>query len=171
MARDQPRQPPAHATDTGETSAGPSEKSPPRRVLEISTKRRRDVIRALADGATNRAIAEKYGCNPSSVSAFRARHGRSIAALREDAEAAADAEDGLWIASRVDRLGVLQDAVERLLEVADRCDDDALPELVRTSISALHEAAEQLGQLPSRTMVASTTVVNYRFDGVDLDAL
>jgi hypothetical protein len=161
---------PAEVPMSGQEPREQTQRAPARRKLDTPTNRPK-VIRALADGKTNRALADEYGCVPSAVSSFRARHGRSIAKLREELADAAAAEDGLWIASRLDRLGVLQDAVERLLEVADTADASALPELIRTKISALHEAAEQLGQLPSRMSAVSTTVVNYRFDGVDLEAL
>lgn len=169
-ARRQPQTAPGAAPDTGAARARTRTQKAPKPVL-ASIQATADACRMLAGGATNRTVAEHFDMDPSTVSKFRARNGAKIAELRQKLADAAAAEDGLWIASRIDRLGVLQDAVEQLFEVADRCADDALPELVRTTITALHEAAEQLGQLPSRTVVASTTVVNYRFDGVELDQL
>lgn len=162
--------PPAAVPPTGRAPARKVDQKPPVHRL-TSIRGTSDACRRLAEGETNRAVAAAYGLQPSSVAKFKARNGAKIQALRAQLEKRAAEDDGLWIARRADRLAFLQDCCERLTVAIDAADDDALPELVRTSISALHEAAEQLGQLPSRTTVAATTIVNYRFHGVDLEAL
>jgi len=169
--KDQRRTPPAATPLSGAPPAAPEIHDGNTRKLETGPERVAEVRRKLAAGATNRMIAEEYDCNMSTVSGFRARHGAKIAQLRAELVEAAQAEDGLWIAHRVDRLGALQDMVERVIVVAAECGNDQLPEMVRTAIAGLHEAAEQLGQLPSRTQVNVGTQVNYRLEGVDMEAL
>jgi transposase-like protein len=140
-------------------------------VLTRTPEQRREVVRLVAGGGSNREIAARFDCAPSSVAHFRSRHAEEIQALRAKLAAAADAQENLWISHRLDRLGVLQDSAEQLIEAAETASESALPEITRTLVSVLHEAAEQLGQLPARTTINSTTVVNYRIEGVDLEAL
>lgn len=128
------------------------------------------VIRMLAEGRRVIDIAAEYGCDHSSVSRFKARNMVDVQRLQAQLEGAARDADGLWIADKLARVAVLQDQAERLQAQIDAA-GEPVPELERTLTSTLHEVAEQLGQLPARTVVASSTVVNYVFNGVELDAL
>lgn len=164
-----PAAPPGGPAPEGARRAG-VEKAPPTHKLETD-ENRAEVIRLLAGGTTQRAIAQRFGCRPSSVGEFRNRHIGEINRLRGELQDAARAEDQLWIAHRIDRLGVLQDQLEELLEAVDNTGSEELPELTRTIVTVLHEAAEQLGQLPARSVQVANTIVNYRLGGVDLEQL
>lgn len=139
--------------------------------LETETARP-EAIRMLAAGSTNRSVARLFGAHPSSVNEFKIRHAVEIEKLRDQLRAAAEEQDHLWIASKVQRVGVLQDRAEELMAAAETAGVESLPELTRTLVAVLHEVAEQLGQLPARpTVNVSQTVVNYTITGVDLEAL
>lgn len=130
-----------------------------------------ELRRRLAAGETHQSLADHYGVDRSSITAFKIRNAATITQLRAQLQDAAAQVDGLWITGRVDRLALIQDVAERTLRELEDADVDRVPELTRTFLAAVHEAAEQLGQLPSRTQVNVQTVVNYRFDGVDLEQL
>lgn len=165
--RRQRKTPPA-AGETTVAVVSPVRSGP---ILETE-QARPEVIRLLAGGGTNRAIARQFGCNPASVGEFKFRHKEEIDRLREQLRAVAVEETGLWIADKVRRVEVLQDQADQLLTALDTATVDTMTELTNTLVRVLHEAAEQLGQLPSRPTVQLTQqIINYRFTGVDMGAL
>jgi len=154
----------------------------------------------LAEGKITRTrLAEMYGVSIPSISSFAKKHAERIEALRQDASRAV-AE--IWIADKAARLTVLRDVIESLAAAAprrglvDRVTDlpwesegvdpielrdqvlreitEDLPDekLIKRLMEALKQAAEELGQLPTRMTVQTTgSTVNYNIEGVDMDAL
>ncbi len=167
----QQRSDPSGTTVSGRPSRAGQVVARPYRKLAGSPEQVEAVIRRLADGDKIVDIAKDYGlADHSQVSRFRARHLARINAVRAELEQEAADRTGLWVADKVKRVAVLQDQAERILAQIEDADGPA-PELERTLTATLHEVAEQLGQLPARTVVAATTVVNYTFHGVELDKL
>lgn len=169
--RQQRQTPPADVGLSGQGRTGPVKKGEGRRVVLDTAANFPTVVQMLAAGITNRAIAEHYKVSPSAVVKFRGRHGAEIMRLRKAVVEAAAAQEALWIADRVDRLAVLQDATEQAVTMLDKAPADRVPELIRTIVAALHEAAEQTGQLPARSALIAQQIVTYRIEGVDMDKL
>lgn len=135
---------------------------------------RAQLVDDLATGIdTPGELAQRYGVTRSAIYAFRDRHRDDIAGRRDELGDAFASVTGLWIASKEARIAELQDGYERIVAMlqADDTDPDMVPELQRTLVTILHEAAEQLGQLPSRVQVQTATVIQYEIPGVDLSQL
>lgn len=136
-----------------------------------------EVVNMLASGMYPvPAIAKQYGVTRAAVYMFRTRHKREIDARRAELGDRFAEITGLWIASKEERIQALQDAaerIERLLSATDEAEADTsyVAELTRTLAGIMHEVAEQLGQLPTRVQVQTTTVINYEVVGVDMSAI
>lgn len=124
----------------------------------------RQRCRDLAAGELNRSeIARKYGVNPSTITRFARRHAAEIEAIRRDLD---DEFAGLWIARKENRLAAYQDEIARL----DAHPSASHHEWSKARQSALHAAAEELGQLPGRGAVVIMPVEHVVI-GVDVDVL
>lgn len=134
---------------------------------------RTELIRALASGESVSALAARYGVSRQAVDSFMRRHAERIAdvASRLDDEFA-----GLWAASKVARISVLQAQIE---DIADTMDDPEraaragmqAAEMHRVQQQALRAIADELGQIPARMQVQHSGSLDVRVNGVDLAAL
>lgn len=143
---------------------------------------RRQVVRDLAlSGKTQDELAEKYGVSQQAVSQFKARNAEEIAAV---AAAADDEFAGILIAQKQNRLAAYQELVEKALEPTPKVtpagkliklvDEDGSEKVVmevdvRAAATVLKQAAEEMGQLPTRLQVSGDmqTTTTYRIEGVD----
>lgn len=121
------------------------------------------LIRELATNVKTQAqLAEEYGVSDVSISKFKTRH------LTEVNEVTAQLEDefaALWLANKASRIAELQADIDNIGDSLD-------PDLLKAKHAAIRNAAEELGQLPSRYNVqVNNAPVTYRIDGVDMDQL
>jgi hypothetical protein len=125
---------------------------------------RRELQRLLADGTERRsALARRFGVSPSYVTQFAKTYAREIDDIRRDLD---NEFAGLWIASKVNRVLALQAEYTRAAG-SDKADHH---EWIKARLQALHQAAEELGQLPPRATVAVVPVVHV-IEGIDVDLL
>jgi hypothetical protein len=162
--------------------------------LEVPQNCVRLVYDLAAGELTMRQLGAKYGVTAASVHEFKKRHRAEIDHQRDNLN---DRFAQLWIAEKTARLAAyqrtaeladseIQKAVEgRLVIGADAADvedmeDGAMVADVSGPVSrydrmrarALRSAAEELGQLPTRTTVAlEATTIRHIIEGVDLDKL
>ena len=121
------------------------------------------LIREIAEGKkTNVTLAVEYGTTPTSISNFKRRHATLVEQAKQDL---ADKFADLWIADKRNRLAELQADV-------DNMGDDPDPDLLKIKHAAMKQAAEELGQLPSRMGVSvQAATVSFQIEGVDLETL
>lgn len=169
--------PPAHTSITGRKQiAAGVPRAHPGWALQATPETTAEVIDSLALGVTTPAeLSKRYGVTRAAVYDFRKRHDAAIRARRAELGSAFAEATGLWIADREARIQELQTAAERvigLLQKADAADDPSyVAELSRTLSGLLHEAAEQLGQLPQRLAVQVNQLITYEVHGVDMSKL
>jgi hypothetical protein len=107
-------------------------------------------------------LAEYYGVAQTTISAFKKRHWVEIERIRNNL---ADEYADLWIAQKRNRLAELQAAAEKLAGKPDARSAEVLAKLLK-------DAAEELGDLPTRTQVnVNTANVTYEIVGVDPEVL
>ncbi len=162
------------------TESDPFEAPPqwePRRSLPLERGWiRPKLIRELAEGTkTQEQLAEEYGTTRVSIANFKKRHLTAIEEQKRDFE---NEFAALWIANKAARLAVLQDDVEQLTEQfaldgdAFHEDKKAALQAVQIRHAAMHQAAKELGQIPSAAGVqVETKRVTFVIPGVDLDQL
>lgn len=122
---------------------------------------RLSLMRRIAGGETQAALAVEFGCTPQSVSQFKQRHADQIS------EMAADLDNkfaGLWIARKENRL----DAIEQVIRDIEEHPNAKHHEWLKTKLIALRNAAEELGQLPPK-QVTTVIPVMHVVQGVNLD--
>lgn len=121
------------------------------------------LIGELARAEKNQqTLADEYGVTRSAIAMFKQRNLTIIQERRNDLAAEFD---GLWIASKVQRLATLQAAAEGLAAKPDARSAEVLAKLLK-------DAAEELGDLPTRAGVQiQTNNVEYKVIGIGLDAL
>jgi len=145
---------------------------------------RRKLIRELAlkmPDVTYTEIAKRYNVTQAAISQFAKKHADEIAAVAKDAD---DQFAGLLIADKAHRLALLQEIVEKAGVPAPKVtnagrvayDDEGnmITEIdVRAQMQALKQAAEELGQLPTRVQLTGTmdTTTTYRIVNVTDDDL
>lgn len=168
----------------------PKNKAP----LEGNPRVRLGLIRELAQALQPSALARKYEVTPAAIAQFAKRHEDEIAAAREDLT---NAFHGNWLADKEARVAEYLRDIElmntlieelvtartvELVRLRGTQDDDATHELVevqdvtpavaralRAKHRALHQAAEELGQLPSRVQVnIGGRRVEHIIKGVDI---
>lgn len=134
----------------------------PRIPLEKGWARAR-LIRELAlQEVPQFQLAEYYGVSESAISAFKRRHAIEVERIRNNL---ADEYADLWIADKRSRLAELQKAAEKLAEKPDARSAEVLSKLLK-------DAAEELGDLPTRTAVQiNQQQVTYEVHGVDPSVL
>jgi DNA-binding CsgD family transcriptional regulator len=140
---------------------------------------KRQVIHDLAlSGMTQQEIADKYGVTSGGMTQFKQRNAEEIEAVRRAAE---DEFAGILIASKQNRLSVLQEIVAEAMTPTPKIDnkggyvyDPASGEVVheldtRAAMQALKQAAEEMGQLPTRLQIQGGMEIktNYTIEGVD----
>jgi predicted transcriptional regulator len=127
---------------------------------------RRQLICELAKGErTQVELAEDFGVDQSTVSAFMKRHAGEIIEVQRDI---ADKYLGLWIADKALRLAEIQQIIDDIETVTgDNGSPDA--DLVRVKLTALRNAAEELGQLPARVIHKVEGSIKTIIVGVDPD--
>jgi hypothetical protein len=154
------------------------------------------LIYDLAAGElSHRALAAKHGVSGAgAIAEFKKKYRAEIDRQRADM---ANRFANLWIADKAARLAGYQDEAEvaereiqkavddRLIIKADKPDPDDMEDgalegdvsgpvsrYFRARDRALRSAAEELGQLPTRTTVAlESTTIRHIIEGVDLDKL
>jgi hypothetical protein len=137
---------------------------------------RDELVRLLAAGEIPRAkLAKRFGVAGSSVTEFAQRHVADIDRVRDKLT---DEFAGLWIAEKRARLVHLQDQVDRVLDLVEDPGEAAranvgMAEIERVVQTALRNAAEELGQLPSRHTVQHEGGVSVRYElvGIALEDL
>lgn len=166
----------------------PSDTRPPH-FLERHVRTRVALIRYLAEGATHAMAAERFAASREGVRDFAHRHQADIEAMKNGLESE---YTGLWVAEKRARVAEYQQDVEQsnrelelLAEGRLRGEDgedgegmvvsvsDELARLLRGKHRALRQAAEELGQLPSRIAltVGDDVRVRHILEGVDVDQL
>jgi hypothetical protein len=144
--------------------------------------RKREIIRLLAAGEITRSeIARRYDVSPAAITQFAQRNEQEIAEVKADM----DSEfAGILIARKEARLSAYQEIYEQAttpMPVHDvrtgkvmEIDGQPLME-VKGDLAAkvLKQAAEEMGQLPTRLQVAGglDIVTNYKIEGVDPEAM
>lgn len=147
----------------------------------------RQVVRLLAAAEISRTqIAEQFDVSPSAVSQFAKKHADEIAAVRADMD---DEFAGIAIASKVNRLALYDQLVEKALEPVPKVtpagklipvgeDEDGQTEYVmevdlRAAALLAKQAAEELGQIPNKVSVQGEMSVQtrYRIEGLDPGAM
>ena len=153
---------------------------------------KRKLILALAHQQGRKAdLAGEFGISPSTLTRFIARHKEEIEAVRAGTE---QRMTDLWIADKGARMAAYQrdvDVVEAEIEsvVADRSSQDGdvfpgegdarlvdtsdqLGRLMRAKHRALRQAAEELGQIPSKVQInVGGERVKHVLEGVDIEAV
>lgn len=159
----------------------------PPHFLERHVRTRIALIRRLAEGVSHSTAAAEFRASKEGVRDFANRHAAEIEHLATNLESEYAA---LWIASKRDRVAEYQADVETtnrelelLAEGRLRAEEDGelevvsvsdeLARLLRGKHRALRQAAEELGQLPSRIAltVGDEVRVRHVLEGVDLDQL
>lgn len=175
------------------TSQRPRNQAP----LESNHRVRLTLIRELAQGKQVAGLARKYGVTKGAVQQFEKRHKEEVDAAKADLT---NEFHGLWIADKAARLAeyerditLANELIEearagRIAEIVklrgDRAlgtdathelevVDDITPAVARAARikhRALHQSAEELGQLPSRVQVnIGGKRVEHIVKGVDMD--
>ena len=119
------------------------------------------LIRDFALGEkTGVELAEQYGCSGTSISQFKKRHQMEIEEVRNNL---ADEYAGVWVAAKLDRIAMYQEAAEKMASGAS-------PRNAEVLVTILKAVAEELGQLPARTQVnVNTQNVEYQIVGINPD--
>lgn len=135
-----------------------SQSSRPRVPLERGWARA-TLIRELALEEVNQAfLADKYGVSRSAITQFKHRHEVEIVEIRNNL---ANEYADLWVANKRNRLAELQAAAEKMAAKPDARSAEVLAKLLK-------DAAEELGDLPTRTQVnVNTANVTYEVVGID----
>jgi predicted transcriptional regulator len=130
------------------------------RPLERAWVRRRLVRDLATEEHTQSQLADQYGVTASAISNFKSRHRSEIEDVRRTLE---DEFAGLWIARKELRLATLQQDVEDL-------GDSLEVDVVKVRHAALRQAADELGQIPSRAGIhVQNSTVTFQVEGVDLE--
>jgi transcriptional regulator with XRE-family HTH domain len=148
---------------------------------------RRQVVRDLAlSGLSQDALAEKYGVSQQAISQFKARNAEEIAAVAAKAD---DEFAGILIAQKAARLAAYQElygvAVSPTPKISasgktvtyvdpESGESGVVMEVdVRAAATVLKQAAEEMGQLPTRLQVSGelATTTTYRIENVSNDDL
>jgi hypothetical protein len=148
---------------------------------------RRQVVRDLAlSGLSQNELAEKYGVSQPAISQFKARNAEEIAAVAAKAD---DEFAGILIAQKANRLAVYNELVGKALEPTPKVTpagklitvidpETNEPKIVmevdvRAAATVLKQAAEEMGQLPTRLQVSGemATTTTYRIQNVSNDDL
>ena len=125
---------------------------------------RRQFCRELAAGEVTRAaLARKYGISRAAVTQFAKRHRAEIDAIKAQLD---DQFAGLWIARKENRLAQYQADYE----ASEQHDKSEHFEWIRVRTQIMHQAAEELGQLPPRATLTIMPVVHV-LEGVDPEVL
>lgn len=129
----------------------------------------RSLCRDLALGnETQEALAEKYGVTRQTICYHGQRNREEIAAIKENID---DEFAGMWIAQKQARVAEYKADVERVNAALDKL-DVVDPKLLRAKNAALKASAEEMGQLPAKTIVqVSSEPVAIRFPDVDMGSL
>ena len=146
--------------------------------------RRQQLIRALAlEDVKQSALAARFDVTEGAITQFKHRYAKEISELRADAE---NELTQIAIANKANRLRALEEihdvAMQPTPKVAGKDGDLVLdPETGehvyevdgRTALAALKQAAEEMGQLPTRLKVEGEVGVTttYRIEGVSPDDL
>lgn len=146
----------------------------------------RQIVRLLAAQELSLGqIAERYNCTPQAVGQFRDRNAEEIAAVRANMD---NEFAGLAIASKVNRVALLQEIAEKALQPVPKIsangkvtyvtNEDGESEMVmevdvRAAMAALKQVAEELGQLVARTQMTGDmqTTTTYRIESVNVEDL
>lgn len=148
--------------------------------------KRNGLIRKLALGGQSQAdLARQYDVTDGAITQFRDRNAEAIAAIRADAE---DEFAGILIAQKAERLRAYEELYEVATEPTPKIspsgklvkewimDEDGVSSEVvvhevdvRAAAQVLKQAAEEMGQLPTRLQVAGELGVTttYRVEGVN----
>lgn len=127
-----------------------------------------NLIRDLADGKwTQEQLATRYERSQPAISSFAKRNAEDIAALRDNVEAELQS---FWIARKKDRIAQYQGYNEQLTDLAELVDDEKVPAVLKTAMTALRSVAEELGHLTPKD-TGEATKIDVRIVGVDGDAL
>lgn len=144
--------------------------------------KRRQIVRELALGEmTQQALADKYGVVQSAIAAFKQRHADEIEAVRQNAD---DEFAGILIAQKAARLASLAEIHEKAMTPTPKITNkgtlafDPEGKLIeefdgRLAAQVLKQAAEEMGQLPTRLEVKGDmqTTTTYRVESVDVEDL
>jgi len=144
--------------------------NPELKTWRLSAHEKRNIFIELAKGVSSTILGPKYGVAPSSVRSLAMDHRAEIAAYREQITAGIeDQVIGLWVADKANRVTQLQQVIEQVNDALPGgvTNDDTV--LLKVKMSALRQAAEELGQLVHR--VDAGGKVSYTIDGVDMEGL
>lgn len=126
--------------------------------------RRHSMLRDLAEQKMSQnAIATKHGVTSGAMSLF-ARTPSNMVIIEEMRKNLEDKFAGIWIAQKEARILEYQQLVVDLEEALSGGADAAL---VRAKMIALKSVAEEMGQLPNRVTMESTTKSTIEVVGVN----
>jgi predicted transcriptional regulator len=126
------------------------------------------LIRDLAGGElTQVEIAEKYGISQPAVYQFIQRNKAEIDRVKADLE---DKLSQLWIARKEARIAQYQGYNEQLTDLAELVEDEKVPGVLKTAMTALRSVAEELGHLAPKDN-GEATKIDVHLHGVDTDKL
>lgn len=149
--------------------------------------KRRQVIRLLAaEEITRSEIARRYDVSPAAITQFADKHAEEIKAVRANMD---DEFAGILIAQKASRLAAYGELYEiattptpkisangktvEVFEVDEETGEGKSSMVmevdVRAAATVLKQAAEEMGQLPTRLQVSGDmqTTTTYRIEGVD----
>jgi len=152
--------------------------------------KRNGLIRALAlEDVTQASLAVRYGVTEGAITQFKQREAEAINALRADAD---NEFAGILIAQKAERLRALEELFEvartptpkvapngRIIRETVEDDTGETTEVivhevdVRAAAQVLKQAAEEMGQLPTRLQVSGdmNTTTTYRIEGFSAEDL
>jgi DNA-binding MurR/RpiR family transcriptional regulator len=132
---------------------------------------RMNLIHELGIGEMTQAeLGRKYGVNPASICRFAKKHELEILDVKDKVS---DAIISLWITRRADRVAEMQqiyDDIDKIIrnEVGNKKSMSDRANLFRTKLTALRQAAEELGQLKD---AGNQTQLEITINGVDIEDL
>lgn len=133
--------------------------------LVIRGYRRLEVIRLLASGMSAVEVAVRYNVPASAMTAWQDENLHEIDMVRKDIDSPFA---GLWISKKEYRLAELQEDLQELnVRLARATDDVDFVRLIRAKHRALYQAADEMGQLPTKAQpVKEGNALHYVIEGL-----
>lgn len=161
------RRDPAPRRRTADPSADNEARNGYQRDVLTRGWRLRALLRELAEGEKPQSqLAREYGVTQGRISQIKKKHILAIEQIQDDLE---NEFAGMWIAQKQSRLAEMQSDIEDINDNPERYDT---PEFRRLKLALLKQAAEELGQIPSKVQAAEIgKILRIAIEGIDLDDL
>lgn len=141
-----------------------------RRSVLDRPENRLPLVRLLAGGTPASELAAAYQVDDQTITNFARKYAIEIVRTRN--AAADDAFAPLWVTDKANRVAVLQDDIDAILEREEDQEVGFDEKWTRVKHNALRQVADEMGQLPVRMIsrVEGNAVVHV-LEGVNLEAL